>query len=107
MNTLNQKANISDISRTLSEVSSSLENKISFDELHNLLRDYSMKSDLQYYASTKVSQDEFRQQLDQKVNCKDLKSELSLVYSKQDDLEHVIQQCRSSSSAISEQQQNL
>lgn len=67
-NTVNLKANISDVSRSLSEMATSLENKISFDELHNFLKDYALKNDLLYYANTKVNVDDVKQLIDQKVN---------------------------------------
>ena len=43
---LSLKANISDISRTIAEVASSLDGKISFDDVQLMLKDYVLKSDL-------------------------------------------------------------
>jgi hypothetical protein len=43
---LSLKANISDVSRTIAEISSSMDGKIGFEDMQVILRDYVQKGDL-------------------------------------------------------------
>jgi len=40
------KANISDVSRTIAEISSALDGKITFEDVQLILKDYVFKSDM-------------------------------------------------------------
>ena len=48
---LSLKANINDVSRTIAEVASSLDTKISYDDLQTIMKDHVLKSDFQYLMS--------------------------------------------------------
>lgn len=82
---LSLKANISDISRTISEVTSSLETKLTYDECQSMLRDYVLKSDFQYSMSTKASVEEVKSFLESRVSTHELKQEINSLYDKFDD----------------------
>ena len=82
---LSLKANISDISRTIAEVASTLDSKLSFDDCQTILKDYVIKSDFQYLLANKASIDEVKSLLDSKASLQELKSEISSIYQKTDD----------------------
>ena len=84
------KANISDISRTIAEVASTLDSKLSFDDCQTILKDYVLKSDFQYLISNKASIDEVKTLLDSKASLLELKSEIGLIYQKTDDINREI-----------------
>lgn len=71
------KANVNDVSRTINEIATSLDSKISFDDMQTLMKDYVPRSDLQYHLSNKVGIEDIRNLLDNKANNHELKSEIS------------------------------
>jgi hypothetical protein len=58
------KANVNDVSKTIAEVSSCLDGKLSFDDTQILLKDFCLKSDVHYLLSQKVGIDEMNENLD-------------------------------------------
>lgn len=79
------KANNSDVTRTVNEIVSSLEGKISFEDAQALLRDYTTKTDLQYQLSHKISVEEIKGLLETKVSTHEFKNELINLDNKIDD----------------------
>ena len=74
MNTgLSLKANVSDVSRTIAEISSQIDSKISFDDLQLVMKDFVQKSDMQYFLSSKVSLEEMRSMLENRSYSQDLR----------------------------------
>jgi DNA-binding IscR family transcriptional regulator len=84
---LSLKASISDITRTIAEVASSLETKLSFDDCQSILKDnYISKSDFQYLMSNKASIDEVRNLMDSKISASEFKLENNSLHQKWDDI---------------------
>jgi hypothetical protein len=75
------------VSKTVAEVASSLDGKMSYDDCQTILKDYVLKSDLQYLLSNKVSIDELRNLLDNKASSNELKGELNGLNLKFEDLQ--------------------
>mmetsp|Transcript_9414 Transcript_9414/g.14404 ORF Transcript_9414/g.14404 Transcript_9414/m.14404 type:complete len:122 (-) Transcript_9414:1990-2355(-) len=61
---LNQKANISDIKKTMAEVAGSIESKTSFADVKRLIDSKLDRSELQFSLQTKVSQEEMKNYFD-------------------------------------------
>lgn len=57
---LSLKSNISDVSRTISEIASSLDGKISYDDVQLMLKDYITRTDFQYSLSSKLSVEDMK-----------------------------------------------
>ncbi len=57
---LSLKANVADVSRTLAEVSATMESKLSFDDMQPLLDERVSRADLQYLLANKVSIEELQ-----------------------------------------------
>ncbi|CAG9313179.1 unnamed protein product [Blepharisma stoltei] len=73
---LAMKANISDISRTFSELRSSLDSKATIDDVYPLVEDKVSRSDLQYLLGNKVSYEELRTALEAKADLREIQSEV-------------------------------
>jgi hypothetical protein len=65
---LSLKANISDVSRTIAEVVTSLESRISVDDFQTMLKDYVLRSDFQFILSNKAGIDEVKTLLESRVS---------------------------------------
>ncbi|EAR84714.1 hypothetical protein TTHERM_00637160 (macronuclear) [Tetrahymena thermophila SB210] len=88
MNTqLAQKANITEVSRTIAEIAQGIDNKICYDDLQLMLKDFVSKNDLQYQLSSKVNIEEVRSLLQTKASNMDLKQELQLLNVKFEELQ--------------------
>lgn len=73
------KANISDVTRQVSDLMASYEGNIRIQEIRDLLEDKVSRNDLQYLLSYKVSVDEMRTALDSKANLRDVDAELKAI----------------------------
>ena len=71
------KANVSDVSRTITEIANSLETKLSFEDSQNILKDFVLKTDVQYILNEKVGIEEVKQLLDIKLDINDHKNDFS------------------------------
>jgi hypothetical protein len=91
---LSLKANISDVSKTIAEVVTSLENKISVDDIHTVLRDYVLRSDFQFLMSNKAGIDEVKTLLETRVSEQDFRGEVMNISSKFEDLYKETQKSR-------------
>ncbi|KAM3147350.1 hypothetical protein pb186bvf_000601 [Paramecium bursaria] len=58
---LSLKSNINDISKTIAELATNLDSKISYEDSKTILNDYVLKNELQYLLSSKLDIDEVRQ----------------------------------------------
>jgi len=58
---LSLKANTSDVSRTIAEISNVLEAKVSVSEFHNVMKDYVTRHDVQSILTNKVNVDDVKQ----------------------------------------------
>ena len=74
--TLAMKANLSDLSRAISETRASLDNKASYDEIRAFLDDRVTRSDLLHLLQGKVSVEEFRAANEFKVDAKEMHNEI-------------------------------
>lgn len=79
------KANISDVSRTVAEVATSLDDKVGIEELSWLLDEKISKDELQYLLTNKVSIEEVRTLLDGKANLQEVGEDLQHMSLKIDD----------------------
>jgi hypothetical protein len=57
---LSLKANVTDVSRMIAEISASIDNKLTFDDVAPLLEERILKSDMQFLLSNKVSLEEMQ-----------------------------------------------
>lgn len=76
-NGLSTKVNIADFSKTIAELGTSVNNKVSSDEIKIQLRDYTLRSELQYALGSKPSFEEVRDLIQHKPGTLELRSELS------------------------------
>jgi hypothetical protein len=60
---LSMKANTSDVSRTVAELSNSVDSKLSINEFHTAMRDYVTRYDVQQISMNKVSAEDIKQML--------------------------------------------
>lgn len=72
---LQLKANVSDVSRAIAEIQSSLDQKQSFEDLNRFLDDKVSRQDLQYMLSNKVSVEELSRVLLTKSNIHEVNME--------------------------------
>ena len=80
------KANLSDLSRAISETRASLDNKVSYEEVRSVLEDRVSKSDMLHLLQGKVSVEEFRTAIEFKVDVKELQNEIKAIRNAFDDL---------------------
>ena len=69
---LAMKANLSDLSRAVAETRSSLDSKVSYEEVRALIEDRVTRNDLIHLLQGKVSIEEFRTAIDFKVDVKEI-----------------------------------
>ena len=79
---MNLKANASDTSRSISDITLLLETKLSSDDLHHHLSDKISKSELQFLLNAKPSTDDIKLLLDDKVNTKEFVNEMNTLTQK-------------------------
>jgi len=70
------KSNISDVSRTIADIASSLDGKLSVSDCHAILKDYALNDDLNYLLSNKVNKEEIRALTDNRVGLQDFRREV-------------------------------
>ena len=73
---LAMKANLSDLSRAVAETRSSLDSKVSYEEVRALIEDRVTRNDLIHLLQGKVSIEEFRTAIDFKVDVKEMQNEI-------------------------------
>jgi hypothetical protein len=73
---LAMKANLSDLSRTISETRASLDSKVSYEEVRAFNDDKVTRSDLIHLLQGKVSLEEFKAAIDFKVDVKEMQNEI-------------------------------
>ena len=77
VNGLNQKANVTDVKRSFSELSVSIESKPSFEQIHSTLDEKVSKAELQYFLSSKPNLEDIRIMIETKVSNFEYKNEIS------------------------------
>lgn len=99
---LSVKANVSDVSRSVAEVVTSLERKINLEDIQVLVEEKVSRSDLQYLLSSKVSTEELRALMDSKVNMREFESELHSLAVRVEDVQREVTQRVSTHSSSSQ-----
>lgn len=79
---LSLKANVSDVTKSVADLSSSLEGKLTFDDCQLLLKDYVLKSDFQYIVSSKATIEEVQVLLEGKTSIENYKNDMTALYNK-------------------------
>ena len=83
---LNIKANVADVMRSFSEITSNIENKPSFDEVQSYLDEKISKADFQHLVVNKANIDDVRHMIDTKLNNVHVNEDLNTLNMKIDDL---------------------
>jgi hypothetical protein len=84
---LSLKANVADVSRTVADLASGLEQKLAFEDVQSLLDDRVSKGDLQYLLSNKVSVEELGRVLEHKASSHEVSAQLSTLQGRVDELQ--------------------
>ncbi|CAG9325041.1 unnamed protein product [Blepharisma stoltei] len=94
---LSVKVNISDFTRSISELRTSLENKVNIDDVYTLVEDKISRNDAQYLLSSKVSYEELKTALEAKADLREIQAELRTIKAAieevHDDAYRRLQQC--------------
>ena len=99
---LSVKANVSDVSRSVAEVVTSLERKINLEDIQILVDEKVSRSDLQYMLSSKVSTEELRALMDGKVSVREFESEMHTLVVRVEDVQREVTQRLSTYSTTSQ-----
>ena len=90
-----QKANVSDVKRSLSELCVSIDSKPSFEQIHSSLEEKVSKAEIQYLLSSKPNLEDIRVMIETKVSSFEYKNEMSNFKHRLDEInEDLIQTCQ-------------
>ncbi len=82
---LNIKANVADVMRSFSEITSNIESRPSLEEMQSYLEEKISKTDLQYYLNSKPSTDEVRHVVESKINSLGIGEDINTLNMKMDE----------------------
>ena len=85
-NSLSLKANVSDVSRTIADLQTTVDHKLGLEDVTKHLDEFVTKQDIQYMLSNKVSVEELTRVLQSKSNVHEVNMDISQINQKVDEL---------------------